>query len=288
MLWDDTKRACVGELSFHSAVKSVLLRKDVVVVALERKVYVYNFTDLEIRHAFDTGPNPFGILALSLEPTSLVLGWPAERVGSLRLFSLSKNDDLVVNAHESELIQMEMNRSGSLIASASEKGTIIRVFCTSSGRVLHELRRGADRAVIYSISFSANSTLLACTSDKCTIHVFELSELLSTQKGVGEEEEQEEEENSFTLKGLIDMAGQTKGVFKDRLGDYLPKYLLTDTKRSVVRFPIQPTVTRCAFGVRPNTIMVAGLDGSFSTYAFDTQSGAHERLFFGSLESDPV
>ncbi len=36
-------------------------------------------------------------------------------------------------------------------------------------------RRGADRAEIYSICFSPNSHFLACSSDKCTVHVFALT-----------------------------------------------------------------------------------------------------------------
>ncbi len=35
-----------------------------------------------------------------------------------------------------------------------------------------QLRRGADRADIYSIAFSANAQWLACSSDKGTVHVF--------------------------------------------------------------------------------------------------------------------
>lgn len=35
--------------------------------------------------------------------------------------------------------------------------------------------RGADRAEIYSICFSPNSQLLACSSDKGTVHVFALT-----------------------------------------------------------------------------------------------------------------
>lgn len=36
-------------------------------------------------------------------------------------------------------------------------------------------RRGADRAEIYSICFSPNSQLLACSSDKGTVHVFAMT-----------------------------------------------------------------------------------------------------------------
>lgn len=40
--------------------------------------------------------------------------------------------------------------------------------------MVHELRRGAERAIIHSICFNASSTYLACSSDKGTIHVFSL------------------------------------------------------------------------------------------------------------------
>ncbi|RYG49089.1 hypothetical protein EON67_06980, partial [archaeon] len=45
-----------------------------------------------------------------------------------------------------------------------------------SGELLQELRRGADKAEIYSLAFNSNSSMLACTSDKGTVHVFKLRE----------------------------------------------------------------------------------------------------------------
>lgn len=43
------------------------------------------------------------------------------------------------------------------------------VFC-----ILMQLRRGADRAEIYSLAFSSNAQWLAVSSDKGTVHVFTL------------------------------------------------------------------------------------------------------------------
>ena len=40
-----------------------------------------------------------------------------------------------------------------------------------------ELRRGVDRAVIYSLCFNASSQYVACSSDKGTVHVFSIGEV---------------------------------------------------------------------------------------------------------------
>lgn len=54
------------------------------------------------------------------------------------------------------------------------QGTLIRLFSTSNGARIAELRRGVDHATIFSISISPSSLMLAVTSDKSTLHVFDI------------------------------------------------------------------------------------------------------------------
>lgn len=80
-----------------------------------------------------------------------------------------------INAHESEVGALAVNSEGTLIASASIRGTIIRIFSAEDGKCLQELRRGSGKAFITSIIFHPTSHLIACTSNKSSIHLFSIN-----------------------------------------------------------------------------------------------------------------
>ncbi|TPX50473.1 hypothetical protein SeLEV6574_g00875 [Synchytrium endobioticum] len=80
----------------------------------------------------------------------------------------------IIAAHTSPLAALAVSDQGHLIATASETGTLIRIYESKSGRLVNELRRGADRAIIYCIAFNPLATRVLVASDKHTVHVFNL------------------------------------------------------------------------------------------------------------------
>ena len=81
----------------------------------------------------------------------------------------------MIPAHDSPLAAIAFSSTGTLIATASEKGTVIRIFRVCDGVRLHEFRRGVKRcATIYSLAFSVDSQFLAASSNTETVHVFRL------------------------------------------------------------------------------------------------------------------
>lgn len=65
VIWDDFERKNRTEISFNSAVRAIKLRKDMLVVVLETKTFVFSFMNLKLIESVETGPNPFGICGLS-------------------------------------------------------------------------------------------------------------------------------------------------------------------------------------------------------------------------------
>ena len=61
-----------------------------------------------------------------------------------------------------------------MLATASDKGTVVRVFSVPEAKKLWQFRRGSQSARIFSINFNLTSSLLAVSSDSSTIHIYKL------------------------------------------------------------------------------------------------------------------
>lgn len=95
--------------------------------------------------------------------------------GDVLLFDALKLQAInVVEAHRSPLSCVTLNNTGTILATASDKGTIIRVFSVPSAHKLYQFRRGSMPSRIYSMSFNTTSTLLCVSSATETVHIFRL------------------------------------------------------------------------------------------------------------------
>ena len=80
----------------------------------------------------------------------------------------------IIQAHKTPISALSLNQTGTLLATSSDKGTVIRVFSVPSAKKLWQFRRGSYPARIYSLNFNSVSTLLTCSSDTETVHIFKL------------------------------------------------------------------------------------------------------------------
>jgi len=271
MIWDDHQNRCIGELSFRSEVKAVKLRRDRVVVVLEHKIYVYNFADLKLVDHIETTANPKGLCALCPYNSNTVLVCPGLQRGHVRveLYDLKKTS--LIPAHETALACFALNFDGTRLATASEKGTLVRIFDTASGQLLQEVRRGADRAEIYSICFNYSSQWLAVSSDKGTIHIFSLGKLQGDQQQANIEQPKPPAVTSTEEKQHRNSSASNPKSGLSFIKGFLPKYFSSEW--SFAQYRVPDTRTIVAFGAEKNSIIVVSADGTFYKALFDPEKG---------------
>ncbi|PBP16432.1 SVP1-like protein 2 [Diplocarpon rosae] len=171
VIWDDAKQRVAIQIPVLTTVRGVRLSRTHVVIALQNSVRVYKFqSPAELWSVFETADNPLGLCCL----TSKSLAFPGRTPGQVQLVELSTGNVSIIPAHGSALRAIDISRDGEVLATASETGTLIRVFATSNCARIVELRRGVDHATIYSLAIAPSGQLLAVTSDKSTLHLFDI------------------------------------------------------------------------------------------------------------------
>ncbi|TKA80908.1 hypothetical protein B0A55_01676 [Friedmanniomyces simplex] len=198
VFWDAVLGKETTRFDLHESVLGVRLNGRWMVVVLKERTVLFEYQELQPQSlpkpppdAASTdeadldeilrGPNK----VKALYPTSTnyhalatlrgeLLVLPAQTTGQVQLIPLSGGSKRVLRAHNSSLRCLTVSDDGTLLATASEQGTLIRVYNLSNLDQIAEFRRGSDHAIIFSLALSPGNRWLACTSDKGTLHIFDL------------------------------------------------------------------------------------------------------------------
>ena len=300
LLWDDHLQRTIGELSFRQKVLTTKMRRDRIVVVLRDRIYIYNFSDFALLDKVYTGENQLGLVGISMDNggvggsttttsgveraedalgrdggrnNGMVLACPSTQRGQVRVELYGLRRTKFVDAHESALGALALSVDGSLLATASERGTVIRLFDTrgvtiggsssaggrdestppvSSSVPLREFRRGVERATISCLTFSLDSNWLGCASDHGTVHIFQSHD-------PNDPSADNNRGNKTKWTSSSSMTGKAVRMLPKLVT--APKKYLMDGEQSYAQVRGVPYPRACAFVPdREQTIAVAGVD----------------------------
>lgn len=215
LIWDDKQNKEIYEFRFNSFVLNCFIKQKYIFVFCKDTINIISVQAMKTVEIILTIDNPDGIGTISSNVDKYILSWPDLAKGNIAIKdfselksssvvlsanSLDKNSifkqKLIFKAHKSDIVFLKLNSEGNRLASASQRGNIIRIFDTIKGCVLQELKRGNGDAKIYSINFSFDNNFMALTSDHGTAHIFvinknikEVSNTLANSSKVFKEQE---------------------------------------------------------------------------------------------------
>ena len=254
IIWDDRQKKSLSELKFNQNIMNVKLTKEKIIIVCRDKIYVFNLSTFKNMDIIETGDNSHGIVAVSYDSETL-LAYPDKKKGQVRIKNYDKSSVFYIKAHENNIAFIALSYDGSLLATASEQGTLIRIFNTDNGDLLQEVRRGKDRADIKYICFEPNYKYIAASSNKGTIHIWSLAQ---------------------TLKTLNKTSDDTNLVENKKSGfNWLPKfmggeYFSSEWGFAQVRITDQRSI--CCFG-KDNTIIIVSTEGKYYKAQIDVVNG---------------
>lgn len=250
--------------SYPNTILAVRLNRVRLLVVLEESLYIHNIRDMKVLHTIrDTPPNPSGLCALSVNSDNCYLAYPgSNQIGEVQIFDcVNLRAVTMVPAHDSPVAAMAFNSAGTKLSTASEKGTVIRVFAIPDGIKLYEFRRGVKRCVtINSLAFSHDSLFLCASSNTETVHIFKLE---------------------APKKEPTDEAGGLMGYFGKALSpsSYLPVHVaeVFNQERAFasVRLPQAGLRNVCAIAMigKLPRLLVSSADGYLYIYNIDPEDG---------------
>ncbi|KAL8129718.1 hypothetical protein V2J09_018873 [Rumex salicifolius] len=187
-LFNTTTGTSLQELNFLTSILAVRLNKLRLVVVLEEKTFIYDIDSLAILSTIDTVPNPKGLCAFSHDSDGCFLALPASTTrGSVLVYNVMElQSHCEIDAHQKLVAAMVLSPDGRYLATASEHGTMIRVYLVSDGTKCYSFRRGTYPSTIFSLSFGSSAEqpeAVVATSSSGTLHVFLLGPIANERSG---------------------------------------------------------------------------------------------------------
>lgn len=182
------------------------------------------------------------------------------------------------SVHKGNVICMHISNDGKLLATASEKGTIVRINKTgvdydfSAGPSLYkEFRRGTRPSHLHQLLFNKDASYLACVGSSDTIHIFKMDDDSALLESIELDAGSDSGSSLDALKNRIPH-GQFKSFLSKNIKSRIPNQNL---HRDYAHINMDKIV-HCIAGFPEefnNKVYIATNEGSFKTYTLPSKRG---------------
>jgi WD40 repeat protein len=173
IIWDCQKESIIDTKIFNKEILNIRIHEKYFAFVFHNSIEIFDFETLEQLKVKKTYDNPNASIAVSTSG-ECIMAYPSTEQGVVVIDYVDREEVIKIQAHENEISCLSIDDSGEKIATASTKGTLIRVFNLDNGRKLNEVRRGINPTLIDNISFNSDASNICVSSRRGTLHIFNL------------------------------------------------------------------------------------------------------------------
>ena len=257
IIWDEEKGEESGRLKMNNNILNVKLKENRIYIVTNTKIYLFDF-ELNLIDALES-KNSFGLISLCYKED--IIAYPDKRIeGYIRIKNYDKKLFYYFFAHRTPLSCLFLNQEGTLIATSSIKGTLVRIYDVSTGILVKEVRRGTDGSFINYVAFDPTKQYFAVNSDKKTIHLFFMSNNINEIKMNGNNSNKK----SKIISKEDEVIDNKRGMFHG-FNNFI-KYF--GQEYSFTKYKINCNKSICTFGP-DNSIIIVTYDGKYYQVGFE-------------------
>ena len=295
VIWDDNQNKEIGEMKFITPIINIKIKKDLLFIICQKRIYLFNFNTYDIIDTIDTGDNNTGLIAINNDPSFTLIGYPStNNLNEVQLKNFKTKKNLSIIAQDDNVSHISMNYDGTLLATSNEKRTIVKVHSCIDGTLLKIFKRGIDKVEYIYICFDKETKFMAVSSNKGTIHIFSLG---STIKKLKEKEKmrtsliENEKEGKNEIKKENKINYNIINIFnfkknneenseidnEEKLPDNAKIFFgLSQIEKGFAKVKIKPQKNICTF--YNNLLIVISYDNKYYQAEIDMKKGGNCKL----------
>jgi WD40 repeat protein len=271
ILWDDYQTKILKEFKFTSSIKNVKLKKEKLIIICDQRIYVYNLDkNYKCLDTIETIENLKGIIGLNINQDYTILAFPTRPKGFVKVKYYEKNIEVDINAHSETIAYLSINNEGTIIATASEKGTIIRFFLINNGDFIDEIKNCHNMTEINYMIFDNTSNFIAICTDKGYINIWSLNEIWEKiyQKNL-----ENDDDNEINCKGHLNNEIKNKKI----IFSFLPEFITGGSIKPFAKVRIGEEIAICTFQDEYNLIYITST-GKYFKATINKEKGGKAKL----------
>ena len=143
--WDESNQKFISEIRLNQQITNIKINSEYIFVITINQVFVFYIKTLENKEKYETySHNENGVFTLCKNRRKTLFAFPEKELGYVKIIQFEneivERKEIKILTHVSKIACLSLSYDGKYISTASDAGTIIRIFKIDTEEMTHEFK----------------------------------------------------------------------------------------------------------------------------------------------------